>query len=147
LLCLGALGVVFGDIGTSPLYTLKECLAASGEHPGAPELFGILSLIVWSLTMVVTIKYLMFIIHAGYIERPCVHDILKRVAVEHGLGFDVEDVTYYLGRETILTSGVGRMGKVAETLYGYLQRNAVAADRHFGLPPRQVVEIGTQIDL
>jgi KUP system potassium uptake protein len=87
------------------------------------------------------------IIHAGYIERPCVHDILKRVAAEHGLGFDVEDVTYYLGRETILTSGAGRMGKVAETLYGYLQRNAVAADRHFGLPPRQVVEIGTQIDL
>jgi KUP system potassium uptake protein len=87
------------------------------------------------------------IIHAGYIEHPSVHDILKRVAAEHGLGFQIEDVTYYLGRETILTSGVGRMGKVAETLYGYLQRNAVAADRHFGLPPRQVVEIGTQVDL
>ena len=64
LLCLGALGVVFGDIGTSPLYTLKECLAASGEHPGPDDLFGILSLIFWSLTMVVTVKYLMFMMRA-----------------------------------------------------------------------------------
>ena len=39
------------------------------------------------------------------------------------------------------------MGKIAESLYGLLQRNAVAADRHFGIPPQQVVEIGTQIDL
>ena len=87
------------------------------------------------------------IIHAGYIEQPSVHAILALVASKHGLSFIDAEVTYYLGRETILASGVGRMGKVAETLYGYLQRNAVAADRHFGLPPRQVVEIGTQIDL
>ena len=41
VLCLGALGVVFGDIGTSPLYTLKECLHASGANPGEPEVLGI----------------------------------------------------------------------------------------------------------
>jgi K+ transporter len=39
------------------------------------------------------------------------------------------------------------MGRIAETVFGYLQRNAVAADRHFGIPPSQVVEIGTQVDL
>ncbi|MCC7071510.1 MAG: KUP/HAK/KT family potassium transporter [Deltaproteobacteria bacterium] len=61
---LTALGVVFGDIGTSPLYTLKECvLHASG---GATtflneDLFSILSLMFWSLVVVVTIKYLFFI--------------------------------------------------------------------------------------
>jgi KUP system potassium uptake protein len=87
------------------------------------------------------------IIHAGYMEQPSVHAILERVATEHGVRFVDAEVTYYLGRETIRGTGAGRMGKIAETLYGYLQRNAVAADRHFGLPPLQVVEIGTQIDL
>ncbi len=40
-----------------------------------------------------------------------------------------------------------RVRRFAETLYSVLQRNAVAADRHFGIPPTQVVEIGTQVDL
>lgn len=64
-LSLGALGVVFGDIGTSPLYTLKECLLALGG-PEAPAegLFGVLSLMFWSLVMVVTVKYVWFIMRA-----------------------------------------------------------------------------------
>jgi KUP system potassium uptake protein len=67
-LVLGALGVVFGDIGTSPLYTLKECLHAAGrEHANLPEdLFGILSLMFWALIMVVTVKYLTFIMRADH---------------------------------------------------------------------------------
>jgi KUP system potassium uptake protein len=80
-------------------------------------------------------------------EHPEVHETIKKVAAEHGIKFDENEVTYYLGRETILATPAGRMGKLAETLYAYLQRNAVAADRHFGIPPGQVVEIGTQIDL
>src|ERR1043165_8326651 len=64
-LTVGALGVVFGDIGTSPLYTLKECLhSAGGDHPAVADLYGILSLIFWALTMVVTVKYLSFIMKA-----------------------------------------------------------------------------------
>ena len=62
-LALGALGVVFGDIGTSPLYTLREC--TSGENGTAPHnVLGVLSLIFWALMMVVTIKYLTFIMRA-----------------------------------------------------------------------------------
>ncbi|MBC7795052.1 MAG: potassium transporter Kup [Clostridia bacterium] len=61
-LSLGALGVVFGDIGTSPLYTLRECLRDGDAS--RPEVLGILSLIVWSLMMVVTVKYLTFIMRA-----------------------------------------------------------------------------------
>jgi KUP system potassium uptake protein len=64
-LALAALGIVFGDIGTSPLYTLAECI--HGEHgvgTTAPAVLGVLSLIFWSLTMVVTVKYLMFIMRA-----------------------------------------------------------------------------------
>src|SRR5690349_21601652 len=65
-LVLGAIGIVFGDIGTSPLYTLQECL--TGKH-GVPadirgNVFGVVSLIVWSVTMVVTVKYLAFLMRA-----------------------------------------------------------------------------------
>ena len=50
ILTLGALGVVFGDIGTSPLYAMREsALAAGGALPGAPAVMGALSLIFWSL--------------------------------------------------------------------------------------------------
>jgi KUP system potassium uptake protein len=66
-LSLAALGVVFGDIGTSPLYTLKECLlAADGTNPQVDDLFGILSLMFWSLILVVTVKYLCFIMRADH---------------------------------------------------------------------------------
>jgi len=64
-LTLAALGIVFGDIGTSPLYTLKGCLV--GEHGAgtSPEaVLGVLSLIFWSLTLVVAVKYLTFIMRA-----------------------------------------------------------------------------------
>jgi KUP system potassium uptake protein len=64
-LTVGALGVVFGDIGTSPLYTFKECLHSSRGHlPQEADLYGVLSLIFWALTMVVTLKYLTFIMKA-----------------------------------------------------------------------------------
>lgn len=64
-LSLGALGVVFGDIGTSPLYTLKECLLTLGGPKAQTEgLFGILSLMFWALIMVVTVKYVWFIMRA-----------------------------------------------------------------------------------
>jgi KUP system potassium uptake protein len=64
-LALAALGVVFGDIGTSPLYTLHECVSAPHGVPPTPEnILGVLSLILWSLTMVVTVKYLAFIMRA-----------------------------------------------------------------------------------
>jgi KUP system potassium uptake protein len=66
-LILGALGVVFGDIGTSPLYTLKECLlTAGGADFSRADLFGILSLMFWALIMVVTVKYLCFVMRADH---------------------------------------------------------------------------------
>jgi KUP system potassium uptake protein len=66
-LTLCALGVVFGDIGTSPLYALKECLHfAGGEKASVEDLYGILSLTFWALVMVVTVKYLIFIMRADH---------------------------------------------------------------------------------
>jgi KUP system potassium uptake protein len=65
ILSLTALGVVYGDIGTSPLYTIKECFAAKyGFGPNPTNVYGILSLILWSLILVVAVKYLIFILRA-----------------------------------------------------------------------------------
>ncbi len=56
-LALTALGVVFGDIGTSPLYTLKTVLGLTGEHPSPEVVLGMLSLTLWTLILVTTVKY------------------------------------------------------------------------------------------
>jgi KUP system potassium uptake protein len=63
-LALGALGVVFGDIGTSPLYTMRECLAHLPPGERAAGVLGILSLMTWSLLIVVCLKYVTFIMRA-----------------------------------------------------------------------------------
>jgi len=64
VMILGALGVVYGDIGTSPLYAFREALHASRAVPGTGEVVGLLSLIVWALTVVVTVKYVIFVLRA-----------------------------------------------------------------------------------
>lgn len=65
LLTLGALGVVYGDIGTSPLYTMKEVLnPANGVRLDAPDIIGAVSVIVWMLMLVVTLKYVVLILRA-----------------------------------------------------------------------------------
>lgn len=63
-LTLAALGVVYGDIGTSPLYTLRECFTGHGMATTPENIFGILSLIFWSLIFVVSIKYVVFVLRA-----------------------------------------------------------------------------------
>ena len=65
ILSLAALGVVYGDIGTSPLYALRECF--HGLHaitPTPANILGVLSLILWSLIIVISIKYLIFVVQA-----------------------------------------------------------------------------------
>ncbi|HEY0780742.1 MAG TPA: KUP/HAK/KT family potassium transporter [Gemmatirosa sp.] len=64
-LSLAALGVVYGDIGTSPLYAMRESFLAEHGVPVTPEnVLGVLSLIVWSLLLVISVKYLVFILRA-----------------------------------------------------------------------------------
>lgn len=65
VLCLGALGVVYGDIGTSPLYAMRECFFGPyGVAPTEENVLGVLSLILWSLILVVSIKYVTFVLRA-----------------------------------------------------------------------------------
>ncbi|HEX5059353.1 MAG TPA: potassium transporter Kup [Kofleriaceae bacterium] len=67
LLSLGALGVVYGDIGTSPLYAMNECLLSNKPHAVAPTLenvLGVMSLFFWTLMLIVVVKYLYFVLRA-----------------------------------------------------------------------------------
>jgi KUP system potassium uptake protein len=63
-LALTALGVVFGDIGTSPLYTFSTALAATGHSPAAHEVLGIVSLTFWALMLIISVKYVLFVMRA-----------------------------------------------------------------------------------
>jgi len=65
LLALGSLGIVYGDVGTSPLYAIRECF--HGTHAVAlteVNIFGVLSLVFWSMTMVISVKYVVFVMRA-----------------------------------------------------------------------------------
>jgi KUP system potassium uptake protein len=65
-LMIGALGVVYGDIGTSPLYAFRECFVKEhGVSPTPGNVLGILSLIIWALIFIVTVKYLTFVLRAN----------------------------------------------------------------------------------
>ena len=108
LLGLGALGVVYGDIGTSPLYSLKECFVGPHSVPPTPEnVLGVLSLVVWAITFVVTFKYLSFVMRA---DNRGEGGILALMALVGGTGAS----TRRLGRSALLL--VGLFG--AALLYG-----------------------------
>lgn len=65
-LCLAALGIVYGDIGTSPIYALREAFFAhEGVAPAPDNIFGVLSLLFWSLIIVISIKYLLVVMQAS----------------------------------------------------------------------------------
>ena len=66
-LMIGSIGVVYGDIGTSPLYALRESVHAAtggGQTPLEPVILGILSLIIWALLLIVTVKYVLILLRA-----------------------------------------------------------------------------------
>ncbi len=62
--CLIALGIVYGDIGTSPLYAFRAAIEACSQTPTEQECFGVLSLIIWALILTVSIKYISFVLKA-----------------------------------------------------------------------------------
>ena len=64
-LTLGAIGVVYGDIGTSPLYALKEVFAHGHVALTTGNIYGVLSLVFWALTVVVSVKYVALILRAA----------------------------------------------------------------------------------
>lgn len=97
--CLGALGVVYGDIGTSPLYALRECFAG-GHHLAVTRanVLGVLSLVFWALTLIVSTKYLAYVLRADNrgeggvlalmalaMNRPGIHKAKTPIVIALGL--------------------------------------------------------------
>ena len=82
----------------------------------------------------------------GFMEDPHVPDAL-RAAHAAGLDIDTEDITYFLGRETILVTGRRGMARWREKLFVLMTRNAVAATSFFRLPAERVVELGVQVEI
>jgi KUP system potassium uptake protein len=103
-LALGSVGIVFGDIGTSPLYAFKEALAAA-SHDGVtrPEIYGVVSLALWALILVVTIKYVFFIMRA---DNKGEGGVLSLMALAQ----------HAMGRRTMLLFALGVAG--AALFYG-----------------------------
>jgi KUP system potassium uptake protein len=89
------------------------------------------------------------ILHFGFMETASIPDGL-RCAVERGwlTGVDLADLSYYVGRETIIPcEKVPGMAVWRETLFAFMQRNAERSAAYFQVPVRQVVEVGTEIEI
>jgi KUP system potassium uptake protein len=84
----------------------------------------------------------------GFMQHPNIPELLAQAKVAHDLArLDLAGATYFLGRETFLATARGKMGPLSEGIFAFLSRNARSATAYFAIPPEQVVEIGTQIDL
>ncbi len=84
MLALGALGVVYGDIGTSPLYTIKTAVDWSGGHFSPAEALGMLSLIVWTLVIITSVKYVAVIMRADNDGEGGILALMSLLGVKHG---------------------------------------------------------------
>jgi KUP system potassium uptake protein len=89
------------------------------------------------------------ILHYGFMQYPTIYEGLRLACAQGKLpGIDLTDITYYIGRETIIPSqDVAGMALWRETVFAFLQRNAERSAAFFGVPPRQVVEFGTEIEI
>jgi KUP system potassium uptake protein len=86
------------------------------------------------------------IAHYGFMQNPNVLKTLRRAQAK-GLKCDPDTTSFYLGRETLLVTGKGRMARWRKALFAFLSRNSRTATAFFGLPPNRVVEMGAQIEL
>jgi len=171
---LAALGVVFGDIGTSPLYALRESFGGAGSPPlDRPDLLGVLSLILWALMLVISVKYLLFVLRA---DNQGEGGIIALVALLNPGRTKPGEPRYWLmllglfgacllyGDGTItpaisVLSAVEGLRVAAPALDAYvipltivilvgsLSRNALRATAYYRLPPERVLEIGLQVGL
>jgi KUP system potassium uptake protein len=86
------------------------------------------------------------VVRYGFMEDPNVPDAVA-IACEHGLEVDKDDVTYFLGRETLIVTKAPGMSLWRERLFVLMARNAIRATTFFRLPPERVVELGVQVEI
>jgi KUP system potassium uptake protein len=89
------------------------------------------------------------ILHFGFMQYPMIADGLQLACDQGKLsGIDLARMTYYVGRETIVPSEqVAGMWVWRETLFAFLQRNSKGSAAFFGVPARQIIEFGTEIEI
>ena len=85
-------------------------------------------------------------LHFGFMDEPDVPAALHGLRI-HGYEFDADDVTYFLGRESVTAGKVPGMHPLREELFVLLNRGAANAARFFNLPPDQVFEVGTHVEI
>ncbi|WP_081426535.1 potassium transporter Kup [Sorangium cellulosum] len=81
----------------------------------------------------------------GFMQTPNAPSVLEGCK-RHGLIIDLGRTSYYLGRETLLTTGSSKMSRWRKALFAFISRNARPATAYFGLPPNRVVELGMQVN-
>jgi KUP system potassium uptake protein len=141
-LALGALGVVYGDIGTSPLYAIKECFAEPHGVSVTPEnVLGILSLMFWALTLVIVVKYLTFVLRADNKGEGGTLALLDPGRAERRTGGVVLVTLALVG--TSLLSGEGIITPAISVLSA-VEGLGVATDRleHFVVPVTVLILLG-----
>lgn len=84
------------------------------------------------------------IAHYGFMEKPDIHRIMEMCSSK-GLAVSAESISYYLGRETLITTGKTKMARWRKILFAFLSRNARTPTAFFNIPPNRVVELGMQI--
>jgi len=82
----------------------------------------------------------------GFMETPSIPEILD-IATGQGLNLDTYSATFYVGRETLLSTGGGLMSGWRKGLFAYLSRNSWNVTTFFNIPPNRVVELGSQVEL
>ena len=82
----------------------------------------------------------------GYMENPNIPKIMK-LAGEYGLHLEPTRTSFFLGRETLLTSGASKMMRWRKALFAFISRNATNPTVYFDIPPNRVVELGSQVKL
>jgi len=118
ILALAALGIVFGDLGTSPLYALQEAFQGNyGVLPTPSNVIGIVSLFLWSLLLMVSVKYV-FVLMLGTIAVVLIFPSSSQLAAAFGLA-------------------------VSTTIH----KNETDASVRYHIPPNRVVEMGARMEL
>jgi KUP system potassium uptake protein len=120
----------------------KQVVLLSVVTENVPFVVGNTSLTVHELSH----GFYRVIARAGFMQQPNVPKILRRCEKQE-LHVNQADTTYYLGRQTLLTTGKSRMARWRKMLFSFLARNARPPSAFFNLPPNRVVELGLQIEL
>ena len=119
-LALGAIGVVYGDIGTSPLYTMKEIFGAGGVPVDPTGIIGAVSTVFWALMLIVTLKYVIFVLRADNRGEGGVMSLLSLAMVAAGNSKRKREVLFLMGAlgaalfygDSVITPAVSVLGAV-----------------------------------